>query len=295
MTWLKRYRANYSNRKALKQLQLKEYKKAINYFKKTQSILPNWSPPIANESLCYFELEEFQLANQSMDKALDLEPNNEVYLSNKLIFLIREEKFKEALLISTKLVNEFEDIEHLPNHGYLLYSLGHYNESIEIYDKLYLKTGEYVHKLCSADNYSKLGKVDESIKIYEEAIEKNPNSVTALNNLGYAKLKKKNYQIAISYFDKVINLQDDYAFAYNNRGFANLKLGKLDDAKNDIYKSIELNTKNSYAYKNLALYFLRLNEKSKAIDCLIQARNLGFKKMYGNEVDDLLGSIRKNT
>jgi len=64
--------------------------------------------------------------------------------------------------------------------------------------------------------------------------------VDAYNNRAYVKLKKKDYEAAITDFDKAINLKPDYAAAFLNRGFAKKMLGDLSGACKDWTKAFEL-------------------------------------------------------
>jgi Tfp pilus assembly protein PilF len=72
-------------------------------------------------------------------------------------------------------------------------------------------------------------------------------------------------------------------------------MGNLTEAKIDIEKSLELDGKNSYAYKNLALYYIEMKNTTKALTSLNKAKDLGFKELYGNEVDELLHQINDGT
>ena len=68
-----------------------------------------------------------------------------------------------------------------------------------------------------------------------------PNNAGAYNNRGISKSNLKDYNGAISDFNKAIELDPDYASAYNNRGSTKDDLkdaGKTKDQYNILFKLI---------------------------------------------------------
>jgi tetratricopeptide (TPR) repeat protein len=72
---------------------------------------------------------------------------------------------------------------------------------------------------------------------------------------GYAARKKENFQLAIEFYTKALNLHARYFKALFNRGFAYDKVGEYDKAIVDYTKAIELEPNNAYAYYNRAISF----------------------------------------
>jgi tetratricopeptide (TPR) repeat protein len=103
---------------------------------------------------------------------------------------------------------------------------------------------------------------------------------TYLNYRQYDKLK--------TITDLIIRNNPSHAYAYNNRGFAKMNLGGHQSAREDINRSIMLDPENSYAFKNLGILFLKTNKVDSACLQFSKASNMGYKKLYGGEVDSLL-------
>jgi len=124
-----------------------------------------------------------------------------------------------------------------------------------------------------------------------------PGTYTAVNaenfnNLGVQEYEKGNYEKAIEYFTKAIELKPDYAEAYYNRGLAYLKIGSkytaegrknLNSAIADFSKAIELkpNYVDAYYSRGLAkIAFIHFYDKpfSQEIEQLFESAIKDFKK-----------------
>ena len=142
-----------------------------------------------------------------------------------------------------------------------------------------------------AGNYSKLKQHQLCIATYTDLLRLHPTDSHAWNNRGYQRNLAGEYAGAIADFDKAIALTPAAAYPHNNRGFAWLQLGNLQAALADIEYSITLDPQNSYSYKNKALYCIATGDMAQAKENLQKAAALGFKEMYGDEVDELLKKL----
>ena len=100
---------------------------------------------------------------------------------------------------------------------------------------------------------AKSGNYSQAIKLYNKALEMDPENDLAYFNRGLAKIKLKDYLGAISDFDKAIEINPQYAEAYLNR--ASLK-GNMDDyrgAISDYDKALEINPQYTDAYIGRAI------------------------------------------
>ena len=85
-----------------------------------------------------------------------------------------------------------------------------------------------------------LGRHEEAIADYDEAIRLNPDYDYAYNNRGVAKKNLGRHEEAITDYDEAIRLKPDYAMIYNNRGKANITLNRMDKARRDFETAITL-------------------------------------------------------
>ena len=91
---------------------------------------------------------------------------------------------------------------------------------------------------------------DKAIDHYTEALNLNPQLVTAYLNRGNIYDSKRDYNRAINNFNKVIEMSPDFAEAYNNRGNTYKNKGDYDRAIDDFSKTIALNPDDANAYNN---------------------------------------------
>ena len=70
----------------------------------------------------------------------------------------------------------------------------------------------------------------KSIRVYEKAININPNDTAAHNNLGLIYLKSGKHKEAIKHYMKALKLQPNDAMAYYSLGFTYYSLGKYKEA-----------------------------------------------------------------
>jgi len=92
--------------------------------------------------------------------------------------------------------------------------------------------------------------LEEQIRFYTRAIERNPVFVEALNNCGIARKNKGDFEGAIRDYDEAIRLKPDYAAAFNNRGIARKNKGDFEGAIRDYDEAIRLNPDDAEAFFN---------------------------------------------
>ncbi len=100
--------------------------------------------------------------------------------------------------------------------------------------------------------YQETGNYDKALSIYERILEKNPDYVFAIYNIGYVNLVYlENFDVAIDYFTKAIDLHPNYIDAIYNRGLSyEMKKDAL-NSKKDYEKVLELNPKYKKAEEGL--------------------------------------------
>lgn len=84
-----------------------------------------------------------------------------------------------------------------------------------------------------------------------KALELEPQSAEILNNIGYAYLKKKEYNKAEEYFKKALDIFPDFSEAYNNLGLLYMDNSKYELAIENIKKAVTLFPDFAEAYYNL--------------------------------------------
>jgi tetratricopeptide (TPR) repeat protein len=116
--------------------------------------------------------------------------------------------------------------------GWLTYSAASHQESIKYYQKcIDLMPVSIESRLGIVYPAAALGNMTQVIDEYSKVLEIDPQNTVANYKLGYIHYEKKDYQTAVKYFEKVVNL---YPFDYDGLlmfAWTNYRLGKTREAK----------------------------------------------------------------
>ncbi len=102
------------------------------------------------------------------------------------------------------------------------------------------------------ENFNR-GRYLEAEKEYEALLEKLPDNIYALSNLGMARYRSGKLKLAEDTFKKVLALSPDDAFSYATLGIVYHDQSKYDDAINALTRSIAVNPKNPTAHNFLGV------------------------------------------
>ncbi len=99
--------------------------------------------------------------------------------------------------------------------------------------------------------FAKKGNLEAAFNDFNHAIKMFPNNAVAYDNRGHVFHVKKFYYKALTDYNKAIVLDPNYVIAYNNRGSLFLDMRKYDQAFSDFEKATELNPYYQLAKNNL--------------------------------------------
>jgi len=121
--------------------------------------------------------------------------------------------------------------------------------------------------------------MDESNKLYQEILKKEPSNVITLNNLGHNHRRQYELKEALILFDKAIQIDSDYLIAINNKAQTLKDLKKFDDAI--AFVNEQINEKSSFVLQktkvDVLLEALDLKEAYRLNEQLL--------KLYPNDID----------
>ncbi|MGD0518832.1 MAG: tetratricopeptide repeat protein, partial [Thermoguttaceae bacterium] len=115
------------------------------------------------------------------------------------------------------------------------------------------------------------GRPQEAVRHYEKALELNPDYPKIHNNLGKTLLDLGRVQDAIPHLIRAVKLKPDYSTAYNNLGVALGDAGRPQEAIGYFEKAINLNPNYAEAHSNLSVVLAKVGRYSEAIDHCQQA------------------------
>ncbi len=122
--------------------------------------------------------------------------------------------------------------------------------------------------------YTALGKIDEAIEAYKQAIRLAPDQISPWNNLGnlYARLERNDE--AISAFEKAIEHKPDDAVSWNGLGNVRAKAGETDEAIAAYRKAIQLAPGFVYPWNGLGNVYASTGRNDEAEEAYRKATGL---------------------
>jgi tetratricopeptide (TPR) repeat protein len=111
-----------------------------------------------------------------------------------------------------------------------------------------------------------IGRLDQAIDLFTQAIARNPHLAFAYYNRGNAYLLRKEPERAIADYSDTIRIDPDFALAFMNRGVAHSTQNNLEGALRDLNKAVELAPRTLDAYYNRAMVFTKLGRLLEAAE-----------------------------
>jgi Flp pilus assembly protein TadD len=103
---------------------------------------------------------------------------------------------------------------------------------------------------------TQVGYWENSVTLFEHAVEVTSNNFVAHNNLGNALSKSNRDQEAVEHYFESLRIKSDYDKAYNNLGIAFDKLGRTSQAIEAYNRAILINPDYAEARFNLGLAYI---------------------------------------
>ncbi|MBR2518182.1 MAG: tetratricopeptide repeat protein [Selenomonadaceae bacterium] len=169
--------------------------------------------------------------------------------------------------------------------GNKLYYAKNYNGAMKLYDEAIQINPNYFGAYNNRGNvYDDLRQYERAIQDYDKAIELNPNYVLAYNNRGSVYDNLNQYDRAIQDYDEAIRLNPNFDKAYYNRGNAYLHKQQYEQAFQNFDKAIQINPNYALAYNNRGIIHFHNKQYERAVkdfDRAIQL-NPNYTEAYNN-------------
>ena len=159
--------------------------------------------------------------------------------------------------------------------GSVCIQLGKLDESVPYFrEALRLNPGEPEVHTGLARALKRLGKLQEAVASFQRAVLLNPDSPATQNGLAAALAELGRLEEAIAGFRQAVRLKPDFAEAHSNLGFALRNLGRLDEALAALQLAIQLKPNAALAHNNLGITLVDLGRLDEAIASFQQSVRL---------------------
>ncbi|MEQ9623550.1 tetratricopeptide repeat protein [Coleofasciculus chthonoplastes] len=167
------------------------------------------------------------------------------------------------------------DAEFWFNQGVTLYELGRYEEALASYDQaISLQPDFYQAWGNRGGALSELGRNEEALTSYDQAISLQPDYYKTWENRGIVLSELGRYEEALASYDQAISLQPDFYQAWSNRGVELDKLGRHEEALASYDQAISLQPDFYQAWSNRGVELDKLGRHEEALASYDQAISL---------------------
>ncbi len=236
------------------------------------------------------DLNKLKDADNYLRKAIDLDKGYTEALTLEVKVLYNLRDFKNGLMYSQLAIDDKKTNISLYNHALNLDSLKNYAEAEKFYKNARSVDAKFIAAFIGQANCMiKLNRIDEAIKVCDEALKIDASNNEALMSKALAFAAKKEYQSAINEITKVIiSVPSERAYLYRASFYA--VLGQHQTAASDYTQVIKLNDKNVLAYLRRAA----ANEQIQNYKAALADYNMVASLAKGNNaISDLVVQARK--
>ncbi|NOY49824.1 MAG: tetratricopeptide repeat protein [Chlorobi bacterium] len=212
---------------------------AIKYFKKAISLYPDGFYSHWLLGTKYGEQRRYELAIKEIKTALALNPENSRIaqdLGYTYLYARNSDSAYVYSLISYKL--DTNNMPALQNTAYSAILRKDFRNAYDYYKKLLDKKPELSSEYIYSDiaySASKLAKYPEAVNYYKKAISIAPRKASLYGNLGWTYYLIDDFENAITYSLKAVDLDDKADYAMFNIALATLRKGNFDESL-ELYK-----------------------------------------------------------
>ncbi len=163
----------------------------------------------------------------------------------------------------------------LDNLGTAYSNIGRYQDAVESYKQAIKISPGYADAYYNLGVASgQLGRYQDAIEAYKQAIKLNPDYVKAYINLGVDYSRLSLYQDAIEAYKQAMRIKPDYPDAYVNLGVTYHRLGRYQDAIEAYKQAIRIQPDFALVHYNVGVACDKLGRYEDAIEAYKQAVTL---------------------
>lgn len=276
----------------------RDYKTALSYINKSFDIDKRKLKFYYCRGYIYKALKEYDKAIKDYDYAIDRAPEDIFsYLRKAEIYRIQNDK--EKSITEYKKVLEIDSKHEYVNNeiGEIYEELHEYDKALEYYNKQIEVKKEPYYLINRGLLYKKIDREDEAVKDYEETIKIDPKNPHAYNNIGVIYKYRGEFEKAIQYFIKAIEVMDDdvYVQFYNNIGKSYKNIKEFDNAIKYYDEGICKLENEPSLYYNKAKTLMAMRKYEEAIEVYIEGAKLNDadKEDFYDEIGDAYKALQE--
>ena len=263
-----------------------DYKEAVKYYSKAIELEPDNEDYYTDRADCYKELGKWKEAISDYSEAIKIDSDWWGYYKGRADCYRNIGDYKNA----SRDYNKAIELE--PEEDTI------YQDIVECNTKIDIQKSDYqspeVQNSNSAEKYYKLGKeyynncdYQSAVEAYKKCVETDPVLyLSVLLDLGDSYLELRKYTAALESYAMYIEYGGEKFDRYFNRAYCNYNMCKLDEALHDYTKVIKTENNAYGAYNNRGLIYKDKGELGLAIDDFTKAIDIkGDALHYSNRAE----------
>jgi eukaryotic-like serine/threonine-protein kinase len=257
-------------------------RKGVEYFQQAIEKDPNYALAYSGLAESYVVLGDFALlspaeairkAKEAATKALELD-NTLPQAHNALASILEsnwnwveaEKEYKNAIRLDPNYANAYQW------YSVLLANIGRKDESIKIAQQAMERDPLSLIIINSVgDRFFDAQQYDKATEYYRKGVEMDPGFATGHNSLGSVYLKKKMYKEASNEFEKAYDLTQDNVRYLLNKALLNAVWGKKEEAQKYLDELRDSSKEHYVSTYDTASVYVFLGQKDKAFEWLEKA------------------------
>ena len=240
----------------------------------------------------YFESRDYEKAIKAYEKVLSLNPAfQSAYISLASTYARIGKKRKAKRIISEGL-RKFDNDEFLYLSSIILAECEYYKNAEKIIKGLIEKNHEDSYLVVLGNIYLGMGKYEESLKSYQEAVEINEKNEEAWNNMGFLYFSLGNYLKARECYERAISINQGYREAWYNMGYLEHTLGNLNKAVFYYWKTLQIDARDEVTWNNLGNALYNLGKYMESIPYFMKSVSINSEYEIGwNNIGNALDKM----
>lgn len=249
-------------------LNLGEFQKAQEDFKKAATISPKYADAYSNIGGAYFLQKNFPAALESYNTAINLKPDYAKYRINRSTLLLQMGRYGDALKdCEHALQLDAQNTDAYLNCGFALSHMGKRQEALHYLDNALRVNPRLVAAYINRSIINKeLGRHDSALGDLDQAASVDPENARIYYDRASLHGILGHYGDAIQDYNKAIALNPEYFEAYINRADAFLKTGRQAEAFNDSNRAAQLRPDSPFSFLNRAAVNSSLGKLQDALN-----------------------------
>ena len=239
------------------------FPKAIPYYQKVIELKPKELDPKRNLAYCYYRIEKFLDAAklfEELGQGVD-----KVSAYNSATAYIQAGQLEKAEAILKPLLTTPIPAAHF-NMALIYQWQKRYAEAVKMYYQAMIRDPKNPKILINLGrSYLEMGDLDKAETNFNKALVKNPQDLDAAEGLTQVFMRKKEPAKAVKLFEQLVEGDSSNPILLNRLGLLYLKSNETSKAIDVYKKMLEIDARDAKAHANLGLVYATMNDVKNAL------------------------------